>query len=53
MRTYGDFADGRRNHCSAICGKYLFIIGGVNSYGKYLKDIFSLNLESLKWFIIY
>ena len=36
LRTLGDFAEARRNHCAVIRGKFLFIIGGVNSYGKYL-----------------
>jgi hypothetical protein len=43
-------AEARRNHCAAICGKFFFITGGVNSYGKYLNDVVSLNLETLKWF---
>ena len=50
QRTFGDIAEARRNHCAVIVGKFMFITGGVNSYGKYLKDIVSLNLESLKWF---
>ena len=43
-------AEARRNHCSAIVGKFLFVIGGIGSYGKYLNDITALNLESLKWY---
>lgn len=48
-RVFGDIVDGRRNHCAAVLGRFLFIFGGINSYGKYLKDVCSLNLETYKW----
>jgi Rab9 effector protein with kelch motifs len=50
QRTYGDVAEARRNHCAVICGRFLFVVGGVNSYGKYMNDVVSLNLDTLKWF---
>ncbi len=48
-RVFGDIAEARRNHCAAILGRFLFVLGGINSYGKYLNDVYSLNLETYKW----
>jgi Rab9 effector protein with kelch motifs len=50
-RTFGDIAEARRNHCAALCGRFLFITGGVSSYGRYLNDLCALNLETFKWSI--
>ena len=52
IKTYGDFFENRRNHASCLfAGKFLFIHGGVNSNGRYLKDLMYLNLETSKWSI--
>lgn len=50
QRTFGDIVEARRNHSATLCGKFFFIVGGVNSYDKTLRDVMSLNLETLKWF---
>lgn len=46
---YGDIIEGRRNHASAVVGKFLFIIGGMNNFFHFLKDIMVIDLESKKW----
>ena len=52
IRTYGDFIENRRNHASCIfAGKFLFISGGINSNGRYLRDLMNLNIETSKWSI--
>ncbi|KAL4486350.1 hypothetical protein ABPG72_007136 [Tetrahymena utriculariae] len=48
VRQFGDFLESRRNHAACLVGKFLIIIGGVDSNGKYLNDVCSINLETSK-----
>ena len=48
-RMFGDMIENRRNHVTFIVGKFLFIFGGMNAYGKYLSDLLAINLETNKW----
>ncbi|EAR84527.1 kelch motif protein (macronuclear) [Tetrahymena thermophila SB210] len=48
VRQFGDFLESRRNHTACLVGKFLIIIGGVDSNGKYLNDVCSVNLETSK-----
>ncbi|CAD8174604.1 unnamed protein product [Paramecium octaurelia] len=49
IKSYGDLIEGRRNHIAQCVGKYFIIYGGINSFGKVLNDVCSLNLETNKW----
>lgn len=44
FKTYGHMIEPRRNHTCSLIGKYMFIIGGLDSHGKMLDDIAVLNL---------
>ena len=37
--------ESRRNHVSSIIGKSLIIHGGINDYGRYLDDMWELNIS--------
>jgi len=49
IKTFGDIVEGRRNHVAQCVGKFFFIYGGINSYGRILNDVCGLNLETCKW----
>ena len=50
IKTFGDIIEGRRNHIAENLGKFLFVYGGINSYGRILNDVCGLNLETSKWY---
>ena len=37
--------DPRRNHAAAVVEKTMFVYGGINNQGTYLKDVWALNLS--------
>lgn len=45
---FGEYLESRRNHLSCVVGKFLVIIGGVDTNGKYLSNVCSINLETNK-----
>ena len=52
VKTFGDIIEGRRNHIAENLGKFLFVYGGINSYGRILNDVCGLNLETSKWYYL-
>jgi hypothetical protein len=49
LRCFGEFVEARRFHSAVLIGKYMVVVGGINTLGRFLKDINLLNLETLKW----
>lgn len=45
LRTSGELIDARHNHACEIVGRSLIIHGGLNDRGKYLDDLWELNLS--------
>ena len=43
----------RRNHSACICGKHMFVYGGIDSSGKYLNDFWELNMKTRQWTYLY
>lgn len=41
--------EARRYHSAVMVGKFMVVVGGINTLGRFLKDINMLNLETLKW----
>jgi Rab9 effector protein with kelch motifs len=42
--------EGRRNHGAALLGKYMLVIGGINTKREFLNDFIYLDLKELKWY---
>ena len=49
IKTSGEVIEARRNFDSVVIGKSLVVYGGVNDYGRYLNELWELNLATLKW----
>ncbi len=45
LKTTGDVIESRRNHACEILGRSLIIHGGLNDHGRYLNDLWELNLS--------
>ncbi len=39
LRIFGEIIENRRSHICCTVFKYLFIIGGMNSFNKYLNTV--------------
>ena len=46
VKTRGPTIEPRRNHASAIYDRVMYIYGGINTEGHYLRDLWSLNLSN-------
>ena len=42
--------EGRRSHGAALMGKYMIILGGMNTRREYLNDFVYLDLKELRWY---
>ncbi|CAD8123344.1 unnamed protein product [Paramecium sonneborni] len=48
VRTSGEGVEVRRGQASTLVGKHLFIMGGINTKGKYLSDAFHFDVTTSK-----
>lgn len=53
IRPFGDLVEARRNNAYCSVGKWLFVHGGINNYGKYLNDFYVFNLGKNKVFLLF
>lgn len=44
IRPFGDIIEARRNNAYCTVGKWLFIHGGINNYGRYMNNFYGFNL---------
>lgn len=40
----------RRCHSATLLGRYMLVIGGINSSKEYLSDFVYLDLKELRWY---
>ena len=40
---------GRRCHAACMVGKFMFLIGGINQAGKFLNDLYLLDIVTQRW----
>jgi hypothetical protein len=52
LQTSGDPIEARRGHSGTIVGKHMIIFGGINSKGKYLDDLYHMDLSNIHFFLI-
>lgn len=43
----GKIIDPRRNHTAAIYNRHMYVYGGVDIEGKFLKDVWSFNFSKI------
>lgn len=48
FKCMGKVIEPRRNHTAAIQDRMMYIYGGISSHGRYLNDLWSLNLSKKK-----
>lgn len=48
--TGEELVEGRRSHSCALMGKYMLILGGINTRRGFLKDFLYLDLKELRWY---
>lgn len=44
-KCVGQVIEPRRNHAAAIYDRMMYVYGGISSHGRYLQDVWSLNLS--------
>lgn len=45
-----DSIEARRNHGAVLMGKYMLVLGGINTRREFLNDFMYLDLKELRWY---